>query len=227
MTIGLGIIGAGSIAAVHAKAAADAGSRVVAVHDVDASRAEGLAAQHDGARSVSLQELLDDPSIDAGVVACPNAYHTVSAMALLEAGKDVLLEKPMAMTPGECDEIIAAAREADRLVQMGFVCRCAPVATAVGELIEQGRLGRIYHAKASLYRQRGIPGLGRWFTTKSQSGGGVIMDLGVHLLDLIVHLCGSPRPTRAGSSARPRRRARGARRSPRAARWGRPPPRWR
>jgi len=82
---------------------------------------------------------------------------------------------------------------------MGFVCRGAPAAVAARALVESGRLGRVYHIQASLYRQRGIPGLGRWFTTRAMSGGGVLMDVGVHLVDLALHLTGFPRPTRAGA----------------------------
>ncbi len=83
---------------------------------------------------------------------------------------------------------------------MGFVCRWAPASQAVLEHVAAGRLGRIYHAKASLYRRRGIPGLGRWFTTRSRSGGGVLVDLGIHLLDLVLYLTGSPKATRAAAA---------------------------
>lgn len=200
MTIGLGIIGAGSIGTVHAGAAAKAGSRVAGVFDVDPARAETLAKQHGAAAAPSLAALLEDPALDAVVVACPNAFHRESAVAALEAGKDVLLEKPMALTVPECDEIIEAADRHGRLVQIGFVCRCAPVAVEVARLARDGVFGRIYHAKASLYRQRGIPGLGRWFTTRRLSGGGVLMDLGVHFLDLVMHVAGHPRPLRASAA---------------------------
>jgi len=200
MSIELGIIGAGSVARLHAEAALKAGMRVACICDIDPERAGQLAAQCPGAVTTeSVETLLDRPEIEAVVVAVPNCYHKPVAIAAMQAGKDVLLEKPMAMSVAECDEIIAACRQTGRLLQMGFVCRGAPAAVAARGLVENGRLGRIYHVKASVYRQRGIPGLGRWFTTRAMSGGGALMDLGVHLVDLALHLTGFPLATRASA----------------------------
>jgi predicted dehydrogenase len=135
------------------------------------------------------------------VVAVPNLRHKPLALAALTAGKDVLLEKPMAMNVAECDQIIAALKAASRrILQVNFVSRQAPSSVAVRDLIQAGRLGTIYHIKAMMYRRRGIPGLGRWFTTKAESGGGVLIDLGVHLIDLAMYLAGHPRPTRVSAS---------------------------
>jgi predicted dehydrogenase len=200
MTLRLGIVGAGGAAALHAQAAAAAGLRVTGVCDVDAKRASVLASKYPGARATgTLETLLERRDVDAVVVAVPNVHHKDVAIAALRAGKDVLLEKPMAMSAAECDEIIAARVATGRILQVGFVCRGAPAAEAAAKLIAKGRLGRIYHAKASLYRARGIPGLGRWFTTRALSGGGALMDLGVHLIDLVLHLTGHPRALRASA----------------------------
>lgn len=199
MTYRLGIIGAGAIGSLHADAARRAGVNVAAVCDVALPVAEALASQHDGARAVgSVDELLAG-DIDAAVVAVPNNLHKDTAIKALQAGKDVLLEKPMALDPAECDEILAARDRNGRLLQLGFVCRCAPTTRVAAEFIAAGRLGTIYHAKAILVRRRGIPGLGRWFTTKASSGGGVLIDLGVHVIDLVRNLLGSPTPTRVSA----------------------------
>ena len=198
MSFRLGIIGAGSIARFHAEAAAAAGLEVAVVCDVDRERAESLADSYPGAAvTTSVDELLAKKELPAVVVAVPNHLHKDYAIRAVRAGKDVLLEKPMATSVVECRAIMEAVQRTDRLVQMGFVGRHSPASVAVRELIEAGRLGEFYHAKASLYRRRGIPGLGRWFTTRSKSGGGVLIDLGVHLIDLVMHLGGSSRPTRA------------------------------
>ena len=200
MSFEIGIIGAGGVAALHAESAAKAGLRVRAVCDVQPERARALAEKTPGALvTASRDELLAIPQITAVAVATPNALHKDMAIAALRAGKDVLLEKPMGMNPAECDAIIEAVRETGRLLQLGFVCRCAPATEAARKLVVDGRLGRIYHAKASLYRRRGIPGLGHWFTTRSQSGGGVLMDLGVHLIDMVLYLTGHPKAQRASA----------------------------
>jgi predicted dehydrogenase len=200
VTLRLGIVGAGSVAALHAQAAGAAGLRLAGVCDVDPGKAKDLAAKHPGARASSaLDEFLARKDVDAVVVAVPNVHHRPVAIAAMRAGKDVLLEKPMAMSAAECDEVIACRRETGRVLQVGFVCRGAPAAEAARAIVASGRLGRVYHAKAGLYRTRGIPGLGRWFTTRAQSGGGALMDLGVHLIDLVLHLNGFPRPLRASA----------------------------
>ncbi len=200
MSIELGIIGAGTVARLHAEAALKAGLRVAGICDIDPDRAGQLAAQYPGAVATdSVEALLGRPEIAAVVVAVPNCHHKTVAIAAMQAGKDVLLEKPMAMSVAECDEIIAACRQTGRILQMGFVCRGAPAVVAARGLVENGRLGRVYHVKASVYRQRGIPGLGRWFTTRAMSGGGALMDVGVHLVDLALHLTGFLRATRASA----------------------------
>lgn len=190
--LSLAFIGSGGIADVHAEAAAHVGTRIAGFFDVDESRAKSLAAKHNVALATSSLTALLASDCDAVVVATPNHLHKEMALAALNAGKDVLLEKPMAMNLAECDAIIAAANAKKRIVMVNFVCRSSPTSIVARTFIEAGRLGRIHHIKASIYRRRGIPGLGRWFTTKSQSGGGVLVDIGVHMIDLALALAGSP-----------------------------------
>ena len=191
----IGIIGAGSVARIHAEAIERAGHRVAGFCDVDLDKARTLAERHAGALATSsFNELLTWPNVPAVVIGLPNARHKDAAIAAIEAGKDILLEKPMAMSVSECEMIIAAHRKSDRLIQMGFVSRQSPTSRAALDFIRSGRLGNIYHVKASLVRRRGIPGLGGWFTSKESSGGGALMDIGVHLIDLALHLLGHPKP---------------------------------
>ncbi|MSR69608.1 MAG: Gfo/Idh/MocA family oxidoreductase [Phycisphaerales bacterium] len=196
VTFGLGLIGCGGIANVHAQAARRAGIKVVGGWDVLPERAQVLTKEHGGVASASIDELLAMKSVDAVVVAVPNDRHCECACAALKAGKHVLLEKPMALSRGQCDEILAVAQTSSGSLQMGFVCRQSPTALAAKKWIDSGRFGEIYHIKASLYRRRGIPGLGGWFTTKCHSGGGPLIDLGVHLIDLSLHLAGHPKVER-------------------------------
>ena len=139
---------------------------------------------------------MDSSDVDAIVVAVPNKFHKDIAIAALTAGKDVLLEKPMALNAAECREINAAAKKSGKILQMGMVQRFSPTANTASALIKAGRLGNVYHAKSNIYRRRGIPGLGGWFTTKALSGGGPLIDLGVHILDLSLFLMDFPKPLR-------------------------------
>ncbi|NOZ40923.1 MAG: Gfo/Idh/MocA family oxidoreductase [Planctomycetes bacterium] len=197
MSIRLGIIGAGSIGEVHAKAALEAGQKVACVADVDLDKAKLLAAEYEGCQATAeVKELLADESIDAVVVCVPNRWHKDLAIESLRAGKDVLLEKPMGLNVAECAEINAVAAETKRLLQIGLVYRLSSVGQAAKSVVESGDLGTIYHAKAHLFRRRGVPGLGGWFTTKDVSGGGPLIDLGVHVIDISTWLMGTPTPKR-------------------------------
>ncbi|MGI9429361.1 MAG: Gfo/Idh/MocA family protein [Bythopirellula sp.] len=197
MSIRLGIIGAGTIGEVHAQAATEAGQTVSRIADVDLSRAQDLAAEYPGcAATDQAGEVFADAAIDAVVVCVPNRWHKELAIAALQAGKDVLLEKPMGLNAGECSEIIAAAAEHKRILQIGMVYRYSAAGTAAKAVLESGDLGTIYHAKAHLYRRRGVPGLGGWFTTKELSGGGPLIDLGVHIIDISSWLMGFPKAER-------------------------------
>ena len=201
MSIRLGIIGAGGIGQVHAQAASDAGHPAKVLCDLDQARAEEAAKPWGAEAMTDVDAMLARDDLDAIVVALPNCLHAPMACRALEAGKHVLLEKPMAMNVAECQDVIKARDAADRLLQVGFVCRFAAPVQAAQQFIDSGRLGRIYHVRAAMYRRRGIPGLGRWFTTREQSGGGVMIDLGPHLVDLALHLTGRPQVVSANAVA--------------------------
>ncbi|MFO0829576.1 MAG: Gfo/Idh/MocA family oxidoreductase [Phycisphaerales bacterium] len=200
MALRLGIVGAGTIGNVHADAAARTGVEIAAAWDMQAARAKALVDRVGGVACASLDELLAMPSVDAVAIAVPNDAHAACAIRSLERRKHVLLEKPMAMNVAECDRILDAARGAGTVLQLGFVCRGTPTAQAAKAFVDGGRLGRVYHAKCSIYRRRGIPGLGGWFTTKATSGGGPLIDLGVHVVDLVRFLTGKPKAVRASGA---------------------------
>lgn len=198
MSIKVGIVGAGAIGEVHAKSAKKAGATVVAIADVNGEAAERFGKEHAvDKRTGDIDELFQDSDIDAIVVAVPNCFHRSVAISAMEAGKDVFLEKPMALSAVECREIDQVARRQDRILQIGFVNRYTPHAMTAKRFVDDGRIGKVYHAKANFYRRRGIPGLGGWFTTKAMSGGGPLIDIGVHVMDLAMHLMGYPKPLRA------------------------------
>lgn len=197
MPVRLGIIGAGTIGATHAQTAQRVGVPVNGIADTNEAAAKALAAKEGiPAAYGDPAKMLASPEIDAVVVGVPNKFHRPLALAAIEAGKDVLLEKPMALSREECRQVNDAAAKRGRIVQVGFVNRYTPVATTAKAFIDAGELGRVYHAKANIYRRRGIPGLGGWFTTKALAGGGPLIDVGVHIIDLALHLMSFPRPVR-------------------------------
>jgi predicted dehydrogenase len=197
----IGIVGTGSIGRVHARHAGRVGLPVVAAWDPRAAAVNAFRSEQPGVEvEPSLERLLSRRDVDGVVIAVPNDLHEPLAVQALQAGKDVLLEKPMATSVAACDRILQAAQSTGRHVQMGFVCRRMPAVEMAASIVREGRLGSIYHVKASMYRRRGVPGLGGWFTTKARSGGGPLIDLGVHLLDVALHLMGHPRVLRASGA---------------------------
>jgi predicted dehydrogenase len=104
----------------------------------------------------------------------------------------VLSEKPLARTGEEAARMVQAAETSDRVLQVAFNYRRRGDVQLLRRIIDEGTLGRIYHARAWWLRRRGIPSLGSWFTSKEQAGGGPLIDLGVHLLDLVLHLTDQP-----------------------------------
>lgn len=195
-TMKIGIVGMGTIGNVHANAFQATGlTKIAAICDIDKHKLS----DHGGklgveGRFTDYRDLLKT-DVQAVVVAVGNKLHREVAIAALKAGKHVLLEKPMAMNAVEAEEMAAAAGETGNILQIGMVQRQTPAAGIVREYVARGDFGEIYHMRAVLIRQRGIPGLGGWFTTRSESGGGPIIDIGVHWFDLALWLSGCWNPT--------------------------------
>ena len=132
------------------------------------------------------------PEIDIVSVCTWNAAHAECSIAALNAGKDVICEKPMAMNTQQAEQMLAAAKANGKLLQIGFVRRYGNDADVMRDFIDSGKFGEIYYAKATYLRRNGNPG--GWFGDKSRSGGGPLIDLGVHVIDLSRYLCGNPKP---------------------------------
>jgi predicted dehydrogenase len=136
-----------------------------------------------------LEEL---PEIDAVSVCTWNNAHAPCSIMALRAGKDVLCEKPMAMCAEEASEMLRVARECGKKLMVGFVRRFGNDTDVVKDFINADGLGEIYYAKTTYLRRNGCPG--GWFSDKARSGGGPLIDLGVHVIDLTRYLMGNPRP---------------------------------
>lgn len=192
MTVSVAILGAGSIGQKHALAAKAAGAHVGYVIDADQQRAKSLADEIGAAHATDAATALGDPAVDAVVVCVPNCFHKDLAIEALQAGRHVLLEKPMALNESECQEVNDVAEATGRVLQLAFVHRYTGVGQVAKQVVAAGTLGEVYHTKAHLHFRRGVPGLGKWFTNKRLSGGGALIDVGVHLVDLAMHVLDFP-----------------------------------
>lgn len=184
------VIGTGGIGLEHLASLAQCHRAVaVAVADRNPARAKEATDRYKIARSYSdYQDLLDQPDIEAVTVAVPNHLHATVAIDALQARKHVLLEKPMAMNYKEALKIAETAKKMKRLVMVGQNYRFHRHTQTAKTLIDQGDLGEIYHARGVWLRRSNIPRIGSWFTQKQLAGGGCAFDLGVHVLDLCLHL---------------------------------------
>jgi predicted dehydrogenase len=189
----VGIIGAG-IGKSHAEGyAKQSRVQIAAIAGLDA-RVQTLADTY-GARTYGeYAELLAQPDIDAVSICVPNGLHHEVTIAALKAGKHVLVEKPLARTAVEGEEMLAAAKSAGKILMISFNHRQRSDVQYIKQQIDSGRLGRIYYAKAYWMRRAGIPGINSWFVNKGMAGGGPLIDLGVHMLDITMFLMGEPTP---------------------------------
>ncbi len=142
------------------------------------------------------RKLLEMDEIDGVSVCTPNFAHKQPAIDALKAGKHVLCEKPIAMNAVEGAEMVAAAKKAGKFLQIGYNSRFAPTNQALKRFIDAKEIGEIYYARAQSLRVRGIPGWGV-FIDKEKQGGGPLIDIGVHILDLTLWFMGHTRPISA------------------------------
>jgi predicted dehydrogenase len=187
--IGLGFAGRASLETFAENSQAD----VVALADADRTRlAASGAAHHITNLYEDYRDLLSQEDVEAVVVATPNYLHAPVAIAALRADKHVLCEKPLARTGPEAEQIVQTAIETGRVLQVIFNHRARADVQTLKSYVDAGGLGRIYYAKAFWMRRAGIPGLGSWFTSKEMAGGGPLIDIGVHMLDMALYLLGEP-----------------------------------
>src|SRR5690606_32877542 len=146
------------------------------------------------------EDLLARDDLDAISIATPNQLHEPIAVAALEGGRHVLCEKPLARTGVEAEKIVQAAIDNNRVLRVCFNHRERGDVQVLKRHIDAGELGRIYYAKTHWIRRNGIPGLGSWFTSKELAGGGPLIDLGVHMLDMTLYLLGEPKVLTASAT---------------------------
>ena len=199
----VGVVGIGGISRTHMPGwAASEDAEVVAGSDINGEALQRWGAEHSVARlETDPAELFRDPDIDIIDVCTPNMYHAPLVIAALDAGKHVICEKPLAPTPAEIRDMIAARDRSGKMLMTAQHFRFKGVSKAMKQEIESGALGDIYHARGWMLRRNGfIPTA--TFIQKKHSGGGPCIDIGVHILDMTLWLMGNPKPVAVSGVAK-------------------------
>ena len=189
----IALIGAGRIGQIRARSMAETGlGTLVAVVDPWTENAKRIA-ESTGARVLNnWSAAISDPQVEGVIVATPTSLHAEIATAALSAGKHVLCEKPLARNVSEARQIVAASRRSGTTLKIGFNYRHLPHVRKAKELIDSGVLGRLFFVRCQ-FGHGGRPGFDQeWHTDPVISGGGVLQEQGIHVMDLVRYLLGEP-----------------------------------
>lgn len=192
--LNVGVIGVGSISTAHINAYLENENvNLLALCDINSERLKNRG-EYYGISNLYTdhEEILRNEEIDAVSICTWNDSHAEIAIKALKSGKHVLVEKPPSITYKEALAIQEAVHDSGKTLQIGFVRRHGTNTKVLKQFIDNGSFGEIYYAKASCLRRLGNPG--GWFSNKEKSGGGPLIDLGVHFIDHIWYLMGKPRP---------------------------------
>lgn len=186
------VIGTGGIADLHMQSYhSNDRVEIYAICDLNEERARQKANQYKAAKAYTdYKRLLADPAVDAVSICTWNNTHAEISIAALQAGKNVLVEKPLTTNIEDAHKIEAAVTESGKKLQVGFVRRYDDNIQMLKKFIDGGDLGDLYYAKASNIRRIGNPG--GWFADSERSGGGPLIDIGIHMIDVCWYLMGSP-----------------------------------
>ncbi|URN92516.1 MAG: Gfo/Idh/MocA family oxidoreductase [Candidatus Pristimantibacillus lignocellulolyticus] len=178
--------------------------QVVAVCDANLELAELAEQDFPGATIYTdYKQLIAREDIDIVSITTPNKFHSIIAIEALANNKHVFCEKPDAINPEEARKMADIASQSGKILMAMRNNRFTAAAQHVKQLYNEGFFGELYAGRCGWIRTRGIPGRGGWFTTKEMSGGGPLIDLGVHMIDLAMWLSGDPVPkTVSGSTYR-------------------------
>lgn len=192
--IKIGIIGVGSISECHINAyLKNPKAELYAFCDINEARLKKMGEKYGITRLFTKKEdMLALKEIDAVSVCTWNSEHAPCTIAALNAGKHVLCEKPMAMNAIQAEEMRKTAEKNGKLLMVGFVKRYGNDCELVKKFIDNGDIGDVYYTKACYLRRNGNPE--GWFGDKARSGGGPLIDLGVHVIDFVRYVSGNPKP---------------------------------
>jgi predicted dehydrogenase len=179
----------------HARGVREHGDELVAVANHREESAVAFAERHRIPRvTTDWRALASDPAVDAAIVATPNSLHAPQTIALLEAGKHVMVEKPMAVSVAECDAMIDASRSSGASLMVAHCWRFRDEVIELRDRIAAGDLGDI--VKSRSYGVHANWGPSGWFADPALAGGGALVDMGVHAIDTARFLLGDPEPAR-------------------------------
>jgi predicted dehydrogenase len=191
--ISAALVGAGRMGRIRAAAFSEsAEARLAVVVDPDKTQAQQVAQQTGALVLADWHGAISNPDIQVVIVATPTKFHSEVTVAALEAGKHVLCEKPLGRNVQEAERMVSAAQFSERLLKTGFNYRYMPHVQKAKELIGTGQLGPLYLVR-SRFGHGGRPGYEReWHTDAELSGGGVLLEQGIHIIDLVRYLFGEP-----------------------------------
>jgi predicted dehydrogenase len=195
----IGFIGAGGIALTHMHHLKKIeGVQLITAADISGKALDKAKADYElkDVYTDYKQMLAKHPDLDAISVCTPNGLHAENTIAALEAGKHVIVEKPMAMSVKQAQAMVDAAKRARKTLIVGFQHRFEPKSKVVRDQVASGAFGKILYVRAQALRRRGIPSWGV-FGRKDLQGGGPMIDIGVHILEAAHSMIGAPRPVSA------------------------------
>ena len=193
--IGFGIVGLGAISQTHAAAlCGQEDCYLVGGFNRSPEKADAWAAAHNCKAYYTLESMLADPEIRAVSITTPSGYHLEPALAAIRAGKHVLIEKPIEITEDRIAQLIREAKEHQVLLCGIFQSRFQDAPRIIRQAIDEGRFGTITLADAQFkwYRTQEYYDSGAWRGTWAVDGGGVLMNQGIHTIDLLLYFLGDP-----------------------------------
>ncbi|HET6639773.1 MAG TPA: Gfo/Idh/MocA family oxidoreductase [Gemmatimonadota bacterium] len=199
----IGLLGAGAVAqTAHLPAFRRLRkAELFAICDVEQGKLRALRERTGVAHATtSIDELLSIDELDAIDICLPSHQHAAAAVRCLEAGKHVLCEKPLGLTAKEVEDVLAARDRSGKHVLVGMNNRYRDDSILLRRFIQDGQLGEVFRARAGWLKRRTKVKPGAWQYAPAKSGGGVVMDLGIQLLDLVLWLCAYPSPERVSAS---------------------------
>ncbi len=190
ITLDIGVVGLGTHGLNRAQTLVDFDQRVYG-SDTSSEARQRFERRFDGAHFEHPTDLFEE-ELDAVVITTPNKFHEPVATAAMERGIDVFMEKPLAHTLESAERIAKTADETGKTCMVGFQSRFLNVCKILKWYIDKGFFGEITHVQSTYLRRRGVPGRGSWYTSKELAGGGALIDIGIHVMDLLFYFLDEP-----------------------------------